>query len=105
MTVHETWSMYAGNSDQLICNVKRTVPSRMDNQSIPSMDVFLAANAAEVMPDFQLTGNYLQRNLMLLCRGRTLAQVHPILIPNFDSCWMVVLLTTPHCREADELIG
>ncbi|CAK9215650.1 unnamed protein product [Sphagnum jensenii] len=77
VTVHETWSMYAGNSDQLICNVKRTVPSRMDNQSIPSMDVFLAANAAEVMPDFQLTGNYLQRNLMLLCRGRTLAQMTP----------------------------
>jgi hypothetical protein len=73
-TIHEGWLVY-GNNNQLICTVKRTTPSRIAPELIPSMDVFLASNTTEVVPDFQLKGSFFERSLTLLRRGQVLAQV------------------------------
>jgi len=59
---HYVWHMYAGDSDQLICTVKK------------SRNVFVASNTTE-MPDFTLEGNFVERNLKILRGQQAIAQV------------------------------
>jgi hypothetical protein len=56
------WHMYDGDSDQLICTVKK------------SPNVFLASNTTET-PDFTLEGSFFERNLKILHGQQAIAQV------------------------------
>jgi len=58
------WHMYDGDSDQLICTVKK------------SPNVFLASNTTET-PDFTLEGSFFERNLKILHGQQAIAQVTP----------------------------
>jgi hypothetical protein len=60
--LHPFWHMYTGDSDQLICKVKK------------STNVFLASNTTET-PDFTVEGNFFKRNLKILRGQQAIAQV------------------------------
>jgi uncharacterized protein YxjI len=62
--LHPFWHMYTGDSDQLICKVKK------------STNVFLASNTTET-PDFTVEGNFFKRNLKILRGQQAIAQVTP----------------------------
>ncbi len=71
LRVQDVWHMYAGDSEQLICKVKKS--SKL--QEGPCTDVFLASNTSESMPDFTLEGNFFERNLKILHGERAIAEV------------------------------
>jgi hypothetical protein len=71
LSFHDAWHMYAGDSEQLICTVKKSSILQLR----PSMNVFLASNTTEIMPDFTLKGNFFERNLTIFCGQQAIAQV------------------------------
>ncbi|KAH9574184.1 hypothetical protein CY35_01G042900 [Sphagnum magellanicum] len=71
LRVQDVWHMYAGDSEQLICKVKKS--SKL--QEGPCTDVFLASNTSESMPDFTLEGNFFERNLKILHGEQAIAEV------------------------------
>jgi uncharacterized protein YxjI len=71
LSLHAVWHMYAGDSEQLVCTVKKSSILQLR----PSMNVFLASNTTESMPDFTLKGNFLERNLTIFRGQEAIAQV------------------------------
>ncbi|KAH8933663.1 hypothetical protein BDL97_18G041800 [Sphagnum fallax] len=71
LSFHAAWHMYAGDSEQLVCTVKKSSILQLR----PSMNVFLASNTTERIPDFTLKGNFLERNLTIFHGQEAIAQV------------------------------
>ncbi len=71
LSFHAGWHMYAGDSEQLVCTVKKSSILQLR----PSMNVFLASNTTERIPDFTLKGNFLERNLTIFHGQEAIAQV------------------------------
>jgi uncharacterized protein YxjI len=71
LSFHDVWHMYAGDSEQLICTVKKSSILQLR----PSLNVFLASNTTESMPDFTLKGNFFERNLTIFRGQQAIAQV------------------------------
>jgi hypothetical protein len=71
VSFHDGWHMYAGDSEQSICRVKKSSILQLR----PSINVFLASNTTESMPDFTLKGNFFERNITIFRGQQTIAQV------------------------------
>jgi hypothetical protein len=71
LSFHAVWHMYAGDSEQIVCTVKKSSILQLR----PSMNVFLASNTTESMPDFTLKGNFFERNLTIFRGQEAIAQV------------------------------
>jgi hypothetical protein len=68
---HPVWHMEAGDSEQLICIVKKSSIFQLRSYK----NVFLASNTTESMPDFTLKGNFFERNLTIFHGQQAIAQV------------------------------
>jgi hypothetical protein len=79
LTLHDTWYVYHGDSEHLICTVKKSALVQLK----PSMDIFLASNTTESVPDYKLAGNFLERDMMVYFGQQPIAQV-PIIFSIFN---------------------
>jgi uncharacterized protein YxjI len=71
LTLHDTWYVYHGDSEHLICTVKKSALVQLK----PSMDIFLASNTTESVPDYKLAGNFLERDMMVYFGQQPIAQM------------------------------
>jgi hypothetical protein len=71
LTIHNVWHMYAGDSEQLICTVKKS----SNLQRRPCTNVFLASTTMKSSPDFTLEGNFFERNLTIFRGEQAIAQI------------------------------
>ncbi|KAJ4841475.1 hypothetical protein Tsubulata_015700 [Turnera subulata] len=74
MTMHRRWEVFRGESTELLFTVKKSSLLQFKTE----LDVFLAANTAQQVPDFRIKGSWMERSCTIyLGNSNTIiAQMH-----------------------------